>query len=93
MGAEKDQTLALLHFNVSTSGLFFIGVQSAATEDGILEYEEPMDVSTTDKAQRSIVIIDRVAEKVDGIHSYYGAMQNRLEHTIKNWIMLCKTQR
>lgn len=84
VGAEKDQTIAMLRFDVSTFGLFFNGVESATEEDGIWEYEEPMDVSTTDKAQRSIVIIDRAAEKVDGIRAYYGGMQNRLEHTIKN---------
>lgn len=89
VGAEKGQVISLLKFDVSAFGLFFNGEYSPHTgwdgsQDDIMEFMETPDVSTIDSAQRTLAFIDRASDKISAIRSYYGATQNRLEHTIKN---------
>ena len=43
-----------------------------------------MDVSTENDAQNTIANIANAGQKVDEMRSYYGAIQNRFEHTINN---------
>ncbi len=43
-----------------------------------------VDVTTSDKAQRSIMMIDAAIFKVSSTRATLGAVQNRLEHTIAN---------
>ncbi|WP_126993454.1 flagellin N-terminal helical domain-containing protein [Thermosipho globiformans] len=43
-----------------------------------------IDVTSQDGAERVISLIDAAIDKVSGIRSKLGAMQNRLEHTIAN---------
>lgn len=55
-----------------------------ATKEGLKLTEPEIDVSTKDGA---LSAIDRVANAIDivsGYRSYFGATQNRLEHTIAN---------
>jgi flagellin len=45
---------------------------------------DKVDVMTEDSATKSIDIVGMAKERVSRVRSYYGAIQNRLEHTIKN---------
>ncbi len=89
VGAEAGQFISLLKFDISGFGLFFNAEYGPHTAwDGTRcdnrEFMETPDVSTVATAQRSLAFIDRASEKISAIRSYYGASQNRLEHTIRN---------
>lgn len=43
-----------------------------------------LDLTSRDSASNSITSIDKAIEKVSNARSYFGATQNRLEHTIRN---------
>ena len=69
VGALKEQKITLEKYDVSSDALF--GANS-------------LDVSDNTFAGNTIQTLDDAIEKVSGIRSYYGAMQNRLEHVIAN---------
>src|SRR5690606_41828288 len=46
--------------------------------------EFALDVSTQEKANANIAVIDEAIEKVSSNRSNMGAYQNRLDHTINN---------
>ena len=69
VGSEKDNYMYLHQFNASADALF-----------GFKE----MDVSTVDSAKATIDLVKEADLRVSTIRSYYGAMQNRLEHTVSN---------
>ena len=61
-----------------------IGLIDADLADGKTFTISGVDVSTADKATGSIKTLDKALEKVSAQRSSLGAVQNRLEHTIKN---------
>ena len=67
-----------------------VGVEAASSTDGKDELKKGdvekalVDVSTHEKANDSLGIIDNAIKTVSGQRSDLGAIQNRLEHTIKN---------
>ena len=69
VGAEAGQHIRLKRFN--------------ASYEALVEYNT-MDVSTVENAQETIDSVKIGIENVSRIRSYYGATQNRLEHTIAN---------
>lgn len=69
VGTEKDQHIYVHQFNASAEALF-----------GFRE----MDVSTAESAKATINVIKEADARVSIIRSYYGSMQNRLEHTVSN---------
>ncbi|MDY5639532.1 MAG: flagellin [Lachnospiraceae bacterium] len=70
-GADADMTnkIAIKRYDISAMAIF----------DG-----DKVDVMTEDSATKSIDIVGMAKERVSRVRSYYGAIQNRLEHTIKN---------
>lgn len=70
-GADADMTnkIAIKRYDISAMAIF----------DG-----ENVDVMTEKSATNSIDIVGAAKDRVSRIRSYYGAVQNRLEHTIKN---------
>ena len=70
-GADVDMTnkIAIKRYDISAMAIF----------DG-----DKVDVMTEDSATKSIDIVGMAKERVSRVRSYYGAIQNRLEHTIKN---------
>lgn len=69
VGTESGQIIRVEQFNISAFSIFGgAGV----------------DVSTQELALNSLDIIDVADAKISNVRSYYGAMQNRLEHTINN---------
>lgn len=66
---RDEQRIKVKRFNISCNSLF----------EG-----NKMDVSTVDSARNSLARIDVADANVSKIRSYYGAIQNRLEHTIAN---------
>lgn len=68
IGANEGQSIEVKSANLSTTG---IGISA-------------VDISTQKKANEAITKFDHAIEKVSEFRSYYGAIQNRLEHTITN---------
>lgn len=70
-GTDADLTnkIAIKRYDISSEAIF----------DG-----DKVDVMTEDSATNSIRIVGAAKDRVSRVRSYYGAMQNRLEHTIKN---------
>ncbi len=68
VGSEAGQIIPLTLYPLTTGML--------GTADG--------DVSTSAGASAAIDKVKGALEQISTIRSYYGAMQNRLEHTIKN---------
>lgn len=68
VGSEAGQFLSFSLFTINANTL---GVNK-------------VDVSTKDGAQQAIDAIKKGINKLSSYRSYYGAVQNRLEHTIKN---------
>ncbi|MCR5411231.1 MAG: hypothetical protein K6E90_09685 [Lachnospiraceae bacterium] len=66
---REEQRIGVKRFDISVDSLF----------EG-----HKMDMSTIDKARDSLEYIDKADANVSAIRSYYGAIQNRLEHTISN---------
>lgn len=69
VGALARQTVLLTTFNVSSQSLFD---------------RQLLNVSNHNTASASITLVDTAIERVSNVRSYYGAMQNRLEHVIAN---------
>jgi len=61
-----------------------LGFQSEALKAGVSFTIHGSDVSTRETAEGTITAIDKAIELVSKERSKLGAMQNRLEHTIKN---------
>ncbi len=66
---REEQQIFVKQFNISCESLF----------DNM-----EMDVSTLNGARSTIALVEKADAKVSAVRSYYGAMQNRLEHTIAN---------
>ena len=85
-GAEAGQFIYINRYNVSAGALFGgqkMDVTGAYREPG---NGEQGDVVYGDAASRAdtLDIIKEADRRVSVVRSYYGAVQNRLEHTIKN---------
>lgn len=70
VGADADQTIDITLGKIDAATL---GVDSSK-----------FDVSDVDKSQDSLALIDDVIKKVDGYRADLGAVQNRLDSTIRN---------
>lgn len=68
IGANEGQSLTFKTKNLQVSALELTS----------------LDLTTRDTAANSITMIDKAIEKVSNARSYFGAVQNRLEHTISN---------
>ena len=69
VGAEHDHYITVKQFNIS--------------KESLLNNME-LDVSTVEGARASIKLAQDADAKISAVRSYYGAVQNRLEHTIAN---------
>lgn len=72
--------------NLQTGALAHQGVQLEKYDVSVktLFNSNTLDVSTFEKAGEAITTIDGALTRVSNIRSYYGAIQNRLEHIIAN---------
>uniref|UniRef100_I5AQM6 Flagellin n=1 Tax=Eubacterium cellulosolvens (strain ATCC 43171 / JCM 9499 / 6) TaxID=633697 RepID=I5AQM6_EUBC6 len=68
IGATKNETLNLYRVNMSTKGL------------GITD----TNVLTQDEAKSALESFQNAIDSTSTVRGYYGAIQNRLEHTINN---------
>ncbi|KAB2952934.1 flagellin [Heliorestis acidaminivorans] len=92
-GANEGQAMALRIGDMRASALGVTGTmgQSGFTKENVvtkgtdnIAVEAALDVSTHEKAASAVTIINQAIEKVSAERSNLGAVQNRLEHTIKN---------
>ncbi len=83
VGADnsEDNTLTLHTYNISSKLLFQM---DAGDGDGDSADDFALDVSTLEGARKGIEQVELASKRISYIRSDYGAMQNRLEHTIKN---------
>jgi flagellin len=68
IGANAGQTISMAAIDATTAGLGISGVELISRE----------------KANDAITILNDAIEKVSSYRSNFGALQNRLEHTINN---------
>jgi len=70
-GAQHSTTveIPIMRFNISSTSLFGAG---------------GVDLSEIDSAKEAMSKIDDASDKISAVRSYYGGIQNRLEHTINN---------
>ncbi|WP_163144139.1 flagellin [Bacillus sp. 22-7] len=62
-----------------------VGISSMKASDlGVANGSEGLDVTSADKASAAITSLDNAINKVSSERSKLGAVQNRLEHTINN---------
>jgi flagellin len=91
VGANEGQTVELTFNNMSAEVLGVVGTeQRTETVDGkevtrtVASPDKAIDVTTSDTAASSITAINEAIERVSEERAKYGAIQNRLEHTINN---------
>ncbi|MCR5269088.1 MAG: flagellin [Lachnospiraceae bacterium] len=66
---REEQRIPVKQFNISIESLF-----------GGME----MDISTLNGARNTIALVEKADARISAVRSYYGGVQNRLEHTIAN---------
>lgn len=78
-GVGNDR-LFLQSTNEANEGITVQGVNATAKALGV----EKLDITTEDTATASIDIVGAAIMRVSEMRSYFGAIQNRLEHSVKN---------
>ncbi|OLN24035.1 hypothetical protein BTO30_01045 [Domibacillus antri] len=68
IGANSDQTMKMTSVNLTASGLRLTD----------------WDISNQINSEMAIEKLDRAIQNVSSVRSFYGALQNRLEHAISN---------
>lgn len=63
---------------------YFTSTKNVTDGTNATDVEYALDVSTHDKAAAAVTVINDAIEQVSSERSKLGAVQNRLEHTIKN---------
>ncbi|HHO2167518.1 TPA: flagellin [Aeromonas hydrophila] len=85
VGADANQTIS---FSLSqTDGFSISGIAAAASQATIFtsgSTAKGIDISTQTKAQDVLGAVDAMLEVVDGKRAELGAVQNRLDSTIRN---------
>lgn len=93
VGANQSQSMVLelsdmrsvaLGITSTTSGGAFTAAQNVTNGTNNTNVEYALDVSTYEKASAAITTINNAITAVSSERSKLGAIQNRLEHTIKN---------
>jgi len=86
-GAESDVSnkihFSLFRMTAKDLGLDGVGVTPEETEEGEANVVVH-SMLTKENATESIDIFKNAINLVSGVRSYYGAIQNRMEHTIRN---------
>jgi flagellin len=92
VGANENQTVQLTFNNMSAEAIGIAGTEEVTTTDDrgnevtktVVSPDRAIDVTTSDSAASSITSINDAIEMVSEERAKYGAIQNRLEHTINN---------
>jgi flagellin len=92
VGANENQTVELTFNNMSAEVLGIAGTEQVTTTDEKgnqvtktqASPDKAIDVTTASTAASTITTLNDAIEKVSEERSKYGAIQNRLEHTINN---------
>ena len=78
-GANNDK-LFIQSTNETNEGVSLQGVNATAKALGI----DKLDITTEETATAAIDVVADAINKVSNMRSYFGAVQNRLEHSVKN---------
>jgi flagellin len=92
VGANENQTVSLTFRDMGAASIGIAGTETETytAEDGSTQTREvasattAVSVANAADAERAITTINNAIEATSAERSKYGAMQNRLEHTIKN---------
>jgi flagellin len=92
VGANENQTVQLTFNNMSAEVIGIAGTEQRTTTDEkgnqvtetVASPTKALDVTTSTAAASSITTINSAIERVSEERAKYGAIQNRLEHTINN---------
>ncbi|MDN5303568.1 MAG: flagellin, partial [Fusobacteriaceae bacterium] len=88
VGANEHQTVELTFRDMGAASLGVAGTRTVTDAEGntrtVATANTAVDVTTSKNAERAITTINKAIEQVSAERAKYGAMQNRLEHTINN---------
>jgi flagellin len=88
VGANEGQTVELTFRNMGAASLGVAETRTVTDAEGnqktVATDNTAVSVTTSQSAERAITIINDAIEQVSAERAKYGAMQNRLEHTINN---------
>ncbi len=84
VGETSDQfnTISVTLNVMSSSSM--LAIQKGATQPAAISANTEINVATADSAKASIDKINAVIDGISSMRSDFGALQNRLEHTINN---------
>lgn len=71
-----------LSFNISDNDIRAMALEFVEDEESIQENEYLVSTETIEDARESLNVIDRALDKINSTRAKYGAMQNRLRHTV-----------
>ncbi len=80
IGGSKLDKLFLQSTNETNQGLTVQGVNATTIALGV----DLLDITTEDTATEAIDTVGEAISRVSEMRSYFGAVQNRLEHAVKN---------
>ncbi|TDT69237.1 flagellin [Hypnocyclicus thermotrophus] len=88
VGANEHQTVELTFRDMGAASLGVAGKRTITDAEGntrtVATRDTALDVGTSKSAEKAITVINDAIEQVSAERAKYGAMQNRLEHTINN---------
>jgi flagellin len=92
VGANEGQTVELQFRDMSSASIGIAGTETVTTTDAegnettqtVTTADTAVSVTSVADAEKAITTINDAIEQTSAERAKYGAMQNRLEHTIKN---------
>ncbi|TDT69235.1 flagellin [Hypnocyclicus thermotrophus] len=92
IGSNEGQTVVVTFDKMDAYALGIAGKEVKATTDRrgndtkkeVISSDKAVSVITSSDAEKAISVLNKAVEKVSEQRAKYGAMQNRLEHTINN---------
>jgi len=79
--SSKDNQIKISLSKMSAS---ILGVSATHTGAGTINSSNKLSITTSEKARMAISVINKAIDFISSMRSDFGALQNRLEHTINN---------
>jgi len=81
---ESSSTDNQIKISLSKMSASFLGVSASHAGQGSAAGATALSITTADKARMAISTINKAIDFISSMRSDFGALQNRLEHTINN---------
>ncbi len=81
---ESSSTDNQIKISLSKMSASILGVSATHTGAGTINSSNKLSITTSEKARMAISVINKAIDFISSMRSDFGALQNRLEHTINN---------